>query len=168
MSADQEIVGKTKATQVTNCPFDIWFLLIVLNYIYVHCNNQELNKYWRKVEWHLYFCLLLPTEKVFVHWPRGIRPNVHLGTFPGAPLAIPQTVTLTKAQSLHAPCRLRMSGWCRVPALLAGLNFLLSFEFHGSVSYRTPSQGMQPYTRMFLSLWASLCLTNHMFRSCLG
>ena len=67
---------RTKPTQVTNCPVDIWFLFIVLYYIYFHCNNQEIHKYQRKVESHPYFCLLLPTEKVFVHWPRGIRPNL--------------------------------------------------------------------------------------------
>ena len=32
---------RTKPTQVTNCPVDIWFLFIVLYYIYFHCHSKS-------------------------------------------------------------------------------------------------------------------------------
>lgn len=150
---------RTKPIQVTDFPVDIWFLFIVRYYIYFHCNNQELHKYQRKVESYPYILHSLAQ--------RGQAKF----TFPGTPLTIPKTFTLPKAQSLHVPCRFRMSGWHCVPPLLAGLSLLLSFEFRGSASYGTPSQGMKPYTRIFFSICKPLyigSLTDHTFRSCLG
>lgn len=78
VSADnnQEIAGKTKSTHHKLSSW--YFIAIYIYYIYFSCNNtEELDKYWRKVEWYLHFCLFSPNRKVLCLLSRKIQPSMH-------------------------------------------------------------------------------------------